>query len=102
MSVLEIKNLHVNVATEQGEREILRGVELAIAEGEIHAIMRSNRSGKSTLPYTIARHPKYTVVSGEILLHGETVLAMSVDKRARAGLFLAMQYPVEIPGVPVT
>ena len=102
MSVLEIKNLHVNVETEQGPREILRGVDLTINEGEIHAIMGPNGSGKSTLAYTIAGHPKYTVVQGEILLDGENVLEMSVDERARAGLFLAMQYPVEIPGVTVT
>ncbi|MFF2390246.1 Fe-S cluster assembly ATPase SufC [Agromyces sp. NPDC058104] len=102
MSVLEIKNLHVNVETEQGTREILRGVDLTINEGEIHAIMGPNGSGKSTLAYTIAGHPKYTVVEGEILLDGEDVLEMSVDERARAGLFLAMQYPVEIPGVTVT
>ena len=102
MSVLEIKNLHVNVETEQGPREILRGVDLTINEGEIHAIMGPNGSGKSTLAYTIAGHPKYTVVQGEILLDGENVLEMTVDERARAGLFLAMQYPVEIPGVSVT
>jgi Fe-S cluster assembly ATP-binding protein len=100
--VLEIKNLHVNVETEQGPREILRGVDLTINEGEIHAIMGPNGSGKSTLAYTIAGHPKYTVVQGEILLDGENVLEMTVDERARAGLFLAMQYPVEIPGVTVT
>ena len=102
MSVLEIKNLHVNVETDQGTREILSGVDLTINEGEIHAIMGPNGSGKSTLAYTIAGHPKYTVVQGEILLDGENVLAMTVDERARAGLFLAMQYPVEIPGVTVT
>ena len=102
MSVLEIKNLHVNVETDQGTREILRGVDLVINEGEIHAVMGPNGSGKSTLAYTIAGHPKYHVVQGEILLDGENVLEMSVDARARAGLFLAMQYPVEIPGVTVT
>ncbi|MWB97081.1 Fe-S cluster assembly ATPase SufC [Agromyces seonyuensis] len=102
MSTLEIKNLHVNVETDQGTREILRGVDLVINEGEIHAVMGPNGSGKSTLAYTIAGHPKYAVVQGEILLDGENVLEMSVDERARAGLFLAMQYPVEIPGVTNT
>jgi Fe-S cluster assembly ATP-binding protein len=102
MSVLEIKNLHVSVETDQGTREILRGVDLVINEGEIHAVMGPNGSGKSTLAYTIAGHPKYKVTEGEILLDGENVLAMTVDARARAGLFLAMQYPVEIPGVTVT
>ena len=102
MSVLEIKNLHVNVETDQGTSEILRGVDLVINEGEIHAIMGPNGSGKSTLAYTIAGHPKYQVVQGEILLDGEDVLEMTVDARARAGLFLAMQYPVEIPGVTIT
>ncbi|WP_448810099.1 Fe-S cluster assembly ATPase SufC [Agromyces bauzanensis] len=102
MSVLEIKNLHVDVETDQGSREILRGVDLLINEGEIHAVMGPNGSGKSTLAYTIAGHPKYKVTQGEILLDGENVLAMTVDERARAGLFLAMQYPVEIPGVTVT
>ena len=102
MSVLEIKNLHVSVNTDQGEREILRGVDLVIRSGETHAIMGPNGSGKSTLAYSIAGHPKYTVTQGEILLDGENVLEMSVDERARAGLFLAMQYPVEIPGVSVS
>lgn len=102
MATLEIKNLHVTVETEQGTKEILRGVDLVIKSGETHAIMGPNGSGKSTLAYTIAGHPKYTVTKGEILLDGEDVLEMSVDERARAGLFLAMQYPVEIPGVSVS
>lgn len=102
MSVLEIRNLHVAVNAEQGEREILRGVDLTINSGQIHAIMGPNGSGKSTLAYSIAGHPKYTVTSGEVLLDGENVLEMSVDERARAGLFLAMQYPVEVPGVSVS
>src|SRR5690606_12704662 len=80
----------------------LRGVDLTINKGETHAIMGPNGSGKSTLAYTIAGHPKYTVDSGSITLDGQDVLAMSVDERARAGLFLAMPYPVEIPGVTVT
>ncbi|BDS50494.1 Fe-S cluster assembly ATPase SufC [Rhodoluna lacicola] len=102
MAKLEIKNLHVSVDTEQGTKEILKGVDLVINSGESHAIMGPNGSGKSTLAYTIAGHPKYTVTQGEILLDGEDVLEMSVDERARAGLFLAMQYPVEIPGVSVS
>ncbi|TFD76675.1 Fe-S cluster assembly ATPase SufC [Cryobacterium fucosi] len=102
MSVLEIKGLHVSVETDQGTKQILRGVDLTINEGEIHAIMGPNGSGKSTLAYTIAGHPKYKVDSGSILLDGEEVTTMTVDQRARAGLFLAMQYPVEIPGVTVT
>jgi len=102
MSVLEIKNLHVSVSTDQGDKEILRGVDLVIRSGETHAIMGPNGSGKSTLAYSIAGHPKYTVTQGEILLDGQNVLEMSVDERARAGLFLAMQYPVEIPGVSVS
>jgi len=102
MALLEIKNLHVSVDTEQGEKQILRGVDLTIRTGETHAIMGPNGSGKSTLAYTIAGHPKYTVTEGEILLDGQNVLEMSVDERARAGLFLAMQYPVEIPGVSVS
>jgi len=102
MAILQIKNLHVSVETEQGSKEILKGVDLTIRSGETHAIMGPNGSGKSTLAYTIAGHPKYTVTDGEVLLDGENVLEMSVDERARAGLFLAMQYPVEIPGVSVS
>jgi Fe-S cluster assembly ATP-binding protein len=102
MSTLEIKDLHVTVETEQGTKEILRGVTLTIESGQTHAIMGPNGSGKSTLAYSIAGHPKYTVTSGTVTLDGEDVLAMSVDERARAGLFLAMQYPVEVPGVTVS
>jgi Fe-S cluster assembly ATP-binding protein len=102
MSVLEIRDLHVTVETDQGTKPILNGVDLTINEGEIHAIMGPNGSGKSTLAYTIAGHPKYTVTKGTITLDGEDVLAMTVDQRARAGLFLAMQYPVEVPGVSVS
>jgi Fe-S cluster assembly ATP-binding protein len=102
MSTLQVRDLHVTVETDQGTKEILRGVNLTINTGEIHAIMGPNGSGKSTLAYTISGHPKYTVTSGSIELDGEDVLAMSVDERARAGLFLAMQYPVEIPGVTNT
>ncbi|WP_210505626.1 Fe-S cluster assembly ATPase SufC [Naasia sp. SYSU D00057] len=99
MSTLQISGLEVSVETEQGSKQILRGVDLTVNEGEIHAIMGPNGSGKSTLAYAIAGHPKYSVDGGSITLDGEDVLAMSVDERARAGLFLAMQYPVEIPGV---
>ena len=101
MATLEIKDLHVSVATEDGDKEILKGVDLTIREGETHAIMGPNGSGKSTLAYSIAGHPKYQVTSGSVTLDGVDVLAMSVDERARAGLFLAMQYPVEVPGVSV-
>lgn len=99
MSTLEIKDLQVSVDTEDGAKEILKGVTLTIRSGETHAIMGPNGSGKSTTAYSIAGHPKYTVTGGEVLLDGENVLEMSVDERARAGLFLAMQYPVEVPGV---
>jgi len=102
MSTLEIRDLQVSIDTDQGVKEILKGVDLTINEGEIHAIMGPNGSGKSTLAYTIAGHPRYTVVGGSITLDGQDVLAMSVDERARAGMFLAMQYPVEIPGVTVS
>ncbi|MEY4398418.1 MAG: transporter ATP-binding protein [Actinomycetota bacterium] len=102
MSTLEIKNLHVSVATEDGTKEILKGVDLVIKSGETHAIMGPNGSGKSTLAYTIAGHPKYEVTDGEIIFDGQDVLEMSPDERARAGVFLAMQYPVEIPGISVS
>jgi Fe-S cluster assembly ATP-binding protein len=102
MATLEIRDLHVSVDVEQGAKEILRGVDLTVRSGETHAIMGPNGSGKSTLAYSIAGHPKYTVTSGSVTLDGEDVLAMTVDERARAGLFLAMQYPVEVPGVTVS
>jgi len=102
MSTLEIKNLHVSVETPEGTKQILRGVDLTINSGETHAIMGPNGSGKSTLAYSLAGHPKYEVTEGSVLLDGEEVLEMSVDERAKAGLFLAMQYPVEVPGVSVS
>jgi Fe-S cluster assembly ATP-binding protein len=102
MSTLEIRDLHVSVETKEGPKPILRGVDLTINGGETHAIMGPNGSGKSTLAYSLAGHPKYEVTSGTVTLDGEDVLAMSVDERARAGMFLAMQYPVEVPGVSVS
>ena len=102
MSVLEIKNLQVSVITESGNKEILRGVDLTVKSGETHAIMGPNGSGKSTLAYSIAGHPKYLITGGSVTLDGNDVLEMSVDERAKAGLFLAMQYPVEVPGVSVS
>src|SRR4051794_14198624 len=105
MATLEIRDLHVTVDTGtegNGPKEILKGVDLTIKEGQTHAIMGPNGSGKSTLAYSIAGHPKYTVTRGSVTLDGADVLAMSVDERARAGLFLAMQYPVEVPGVSVS
>ena len=102
MSVLEIKNLQVSVVTDAGNKEILRGVDLTIRSGETHAIMGPNGSGKSTLAYSIAGHPKYLLTGGSVTLDGADVLEMSVDERAKAGLFLAMQYPVEVPGVSVS
>ncbi|MDR9396630.1 Fe-S cluster assembly ATPase SufC [Pontimonas sp.] len=102
MSTLEINDLHVSIQTDAGPVEILKGVNLTLDQGQTHAIMGPNGSGKSTLAYTIAGHPRYDVTSGSITLDGEDVLAMATDERARAGLFLAMQYPVEIPGVTVT
>ena len=107
MTTLEIKDLHVSVETPNatdGEREIpiLNGVDLTVKSGETHALMGPNGSGKSTLSYAIAGHPKYRVTSGSITLDGADVLAMSIDERARAGVFLAMQYPVEVPGVSVS
>jgi Fe-S cluster assembly ATP-binding protein len=102
MSTLEIRDLHVSVDTKEGPKQILRGVNLSISSGETHAIMGPNGSGKSTLAYSLAGHPKYKVTSGTVTLDGVDVLAMTVDERARAGLFLAMQYPVEVAGVSVT
>lgn len=102
MSTLSIRDLHANVETDGGVREILRGVNLDLNSGETHAVMGPNGSGKSTLAYTIAGHPRYNVTAGTITLDGVDVLAMSVDERARAGLFLAMQYPVEVPGITVS
>ena len=102
MSVLEIRDLHVTVGEGDDAKEILRGVTLTVRSGETHAIMGPNGSGKSTLAYSIAGHPKYTITGGTVTLDGEDVLAMTVDERARAGLFLAMQYPVEVPGVSMT
>jgi Fe-S cluster assembly ATP-binding protein len=103
MSTLEIRDLHVSVTDAAGEsQQILRGVDLAVRAGQTHAIMGPNGSGKSTLAFAIAGHPKYQVTQGSITLDGEDVLTMSVDARARAGLFLAMQYPAEVPGVSVS
>jgi Fe-S cluster assembly ATP-binding protein len=103
MSTLEIRDLHASVTDAAGEaREVLRGVNLTVSAGETHAIMGPNGSGKTTLAYAIAGHPRYQVTQGSITLDGEDVLKLSVDARARAGLFLAMQYPVEVPGVTVS
>jgi Fe-S cluster assembly ATP-binding protein len=102
VSVLEIRDLHVAVKLPDGGRKpILAGVNLTVRAGETHAIMGPNGSGKSTLAYSIAGHPKYQITSGTVTLDGADVLSMTVDERARAGLFLAMQYPVEVPGVSV-
>ncbi|MBV9639096.1 MAG: Fe-S cluster assembly ATPase SufC [Mycobacteriaceae bacterium] len=109
MTTLEIRDLHVGVAEaadaagkKAAEIAILRGVDLTVKSGETHALMGPNGSGKSTLSYAIAGHPKYKVTQGSITLDGQDVLAMTVDERARAGLFLAMQYPVEVPGVSMS
>ena len=101
MSSLVISNLHAQVETDLGPKDILRGVDLTVDSGRTHAVMGPNGSGKSTLAYVIAGHPRYIVTAGSITLDGEDVLSMTVDQRARAGLFLAMQYPVEVPGVSV-
>ena len=102
MSTLEIKDLHVHVETKEGIKPILKGATLTVHSGETHAIMGPNGSGKSTLAYTLAGHPKYVVDSGEALLDGKDILKMTPDERAKAGLFLAMQYPVEVAGVSVS
>src|SRR6266852_3888167 len=102
MATLQIRDLHVSVTEPSGaSQEILRGVDLTVAAGQTHAIMGPNGSGKSTLAYSVAGHPRYQITSGSVTLDGADVLAMTVDARARAGLFLAMQYPVEVPGVSV-
>ncbi len=97
MSELVIKNLHVNIEN----KEILKGVDLIVKQGEIHAIMGPNGTGKSTLAYTLMGHPSYIVTSGEIWFKGENLLELATDERSRLGLFLAFQYPVAIPGVTV-
>lgn len=102
MSRLEIKDLHVSVETKEGRKQIVKGANLTVESGQTHAIMGPNGSGKSTLAYTLAGHPKYIVDSGQALLDGEDLLKMTVDERAKTGLFLAMQYPVEVSGVSMT
>ena len=101
MSNLVISDLHVDVLTEEGPKQILKGVDLTVSSGEVHAIMGPNGSGKSTLAYSIAGHPKYEITSGPVTLDGVELTDLTVDERARQGLFLAMQYPVEVPGVSV-
>lgn len=101
MTRLIIDDLHVDVLTDAGSRPILKGVDLTI-DGGTYALMGPNGSGKSTLAYAIAGHPRYAVTGGSVTLDGEDVLVMSVDERARAGIFLALQYPVEVPGVSVS
>jgi Fe-S cluster assembly ATP-binding protein len=96
-AVLEIRNLHVTV----GGKPILKGVDLTVKQGEIHALMGRNGSGKSTLAYALMGHPAYEVTEGQILFDGKDVLEMEADERSRAGLFLAFQYPIAIPGVTV-
>src|SRR5437764_1186060 len=95
MPLLEIKNLHV----ETSDRKILSGLDLVVNAGQMHAIMGPNGSGKSTLAYVLAGKADYTVTAGEVLFDGEDAIAMPPDERAAKGLFLAFQYPLEIPGV---
>lgn len=102
MSTLTIKDLHVCVETPEGPKEILKGVNLVINSNEIHAIMGPNGSGKSTLAYALAGHPDYEITQGEAWLDDKLITEMSVDERAKAGLFLAVQYPVEVAGVSVS
>lgn len=97
MSGLEIKNLHVSIE----DKEILKGVDLTIDKGEVHAIMGPNGTGKSTLAYALMGHPAYTITEGEVQLNGENILELEADERSRKGIFLAFQYPVAIPGVTV-
>ena len=95
MPILEVRNLHIKV----GERDILRGIDLVMNAGEVHAIMGPNGSGKSTLAYVLAGRDGYEVTEGSILFEGRDLLALAPDERAAAGIFLAFQYPIEIPGV---
>jgi len=97
-TTLVIEDLHVDV----GDKQILRGVDLAVEAGRVHALMGPNGSGKSTLAYALAGHPRYRVTGGRVTFKGENVLDLAPDERARRGMFLAMQYPVEVPGVSVT
>ena len=97
MADLEIQNLHVTVE----DKEILKGVDLTVSRGEVHALMGPNGSGKSTLANTILGHPAYEVTEGEIFFRGENITEADPDERAKAGLFLAFQYPAAIPGVSV-
>jgi Fe-S cluster assembly ATP-binding protein len=97
MSQLEIRNLHVRIA----DQEILKGVDLTVRQGEVHALMGPNGTGKSTLAYTLLGHPSYEVTEGEILFKGQNVIELEPDERSRLGMFLAFQYPVAIPGVTV-
>ncbi len=97
-ATLVIEDLHVSV----GDKEILRGVDLTVEQGRVHALMGPNGSGKSTLAYALAGHPRYLVTRGRVTFRGEDVLGLTPDERARLGMFLAMQYPVEVPGVSVT
>ncbi len=97
MSQLEIKDLHISI----GDKPIVKGLSLTIRQGEVHAIMGPNGTGKSTLAKAIAGHPDYTITGGEVLIEGKSILEMEPDERARAGIFLAFQYPSEIPGVTI-
>lgn len=97
MNTLSIRNLHASI----GEKPILKGLNLEVPQGEVHAIMGKNGSGKSTLAKVMAGHPDYTVTEGDVLLNGQSILGMEPDERARLGLFLAFQYPMEIPGVTI-
>ena len=97
MSQLEIKDLHISI----GEKPIVKGVSLTIRTGEVHAIMGPNGTGKSTLSKAIAGHPDYSITSGDVLIDGRSILEMEPDERARAGIFLAFQYPSEVPGVSI-
>ncbi|MDQ6809752.1 MAG: Fe-S cluster assembly ATPase SufC [Verrucomicrobiota bacterium] len=97
MNQLVIKNLHVAI----GDQEIVRGLNLTVPQGEVHAIMGPNGSGKSTLAKAIAGHPDYAITSGEVLMDGENIIGLAADDRARKGIFLAFQYPSEIPGVSI-